>query len=66
MTLNEVKKLHCGDEVYWTDPDGGLCSRHYKIKAISINSADDDDEEAIICLEDEDGSYVEVYAHELS
>jgi hypothetical protein len=60
MTKEEAKQLHCGDEVYWTDPDEGLCSRYYNIKAIYW--ANDD----VICIEDEDGSYLECFAHELT
>ena len=59
MTIEQVKNLHCGDEVWWTDPCGGKCSRSYKLTYIQIY----DD---IICIEDVDGSYLECYASELS
>lgn len=62
MTLEEVRLLHRGDEVWWEDPDEGKCSRHYKILEIEII----DIEEEAISLVDEDGSVLECFASELS
>jgi len=50
--------LREGDEVYWNDPDNGICSGIYKIK--EFLSAE------ILLIENEQGSEVEVFRHELS
>lgn len=62
MTIEEVRRLHRGDEVWWEDPDNGTCSRHYKILTIEVP----EHEEGVITIEDEDGSVLECYADELS
>lgn len=36
MTNKQARKLQVGDEVFWTDPDHGLCSRIIKIKSIEF------------------------------
>jgi hypothetical protein len=59
MKLSETKKLAPGDEVYWTDPDGGICSRIYKIQSISVNGS-------IVVIQDVDGSVLECFARELA
>ena len=50
--------LREGDEVYWNDPDNGICSGIYKIK--KFLSAD------ILLIGNEQGSEVEVFIYELS
>ena len=59
MRLRDLKKLHSGDEVFWTDPDEGRCSRHYIIAEIEFVGG-------IVKLTGKDGSYLECYARELS
>ena len=34
MTLDEVKLLQRGDQVFWRDPDNDICSRYYHILEI--------------------------------
>ena len=60
MTIQEVKQLHNGDEVFWNDPDEGKCSRHITIKHISIWGDD------VVKITGEHGYCLECYAHELS
>ena len=60
MKISDVKKLHKGDEVYWNDPDAGVCSRFYRIKTIDCTHS------SVITIEDMDGSVIECYARELS
>ena len=60
MTLNQIKQLHKGDEVFWVDPDGGKCSRIYKINSIEIRQ----DVKTVIITEN-DGSILECFASEL-
>jgi len=45
-------------EVYWTDPDDGLCSGWYTIRTFIS--------EEIVLLTNEEGSEVEAFVHELS
>jgi hypothetical protein len=59
MTIKEVKKLHNGDEVYWTDPDDGACSRYITIQTIVLNGD-------VVCITDKDGDSLECFAEELS
>ena len=59
MTLKEVKRLHPGDEVYWNDPDDGICSRVYTIASIVVNGN-------VVSITDVDGSVLECFAKELS
>lgn len=63
MTLEDVKNLHSGDEVFWNDPDDGLTSRVYKIQTIKTLELSDG---AIILITEPDGSTMECYAEELS
>lgn len=60
MKMKDIKKLHRGDEVFWTDPDGGKCSRHLKILSISVRNKDD------ITMVDLKGGVVQCTAAELS
>ncbi len=60
MTLDKIQKLHTGDEVLWTDPDNGMCTRMFKIRSIEIKDTD------VVSIEDQDGSVVECFISELS
>ena len=40
MKIQDVKKLAPGDEVYYNDPDDGICSRFYIISKIEIVGGD--------------------------
>ena len=59
MTLNEARSLQPGDEVHWTDPDGGLCSRDFVIAEIHIQG---DERVSIVSVEGDD---LEAYPREL-
>ena len=59
MRLKEIENLQNGDEVFWTDPDDGIGSRHITIQAIRIKGE-------VVCIVGKDGSELECYAHELS
>jgi hypothetical protein len=55
LTIND---LHEGAEVYWNDPDDGICSGWYIIeKAIT---------DEIVLLRNDAGSELEAYISELS
>lgn len=60
MRIDKAKKLRPGDEVFWNDPDEGLCSRTLKIHSIEFVPPN------VFKIEEVDGSYVEVYAKELA
>ena len=59
MTTNQVRKLHNDDEVYWNDPDDGICSYQIEITDIWF-------EGEIVCIIDQDGNYLECLVEELS
>lgn len=59
MKMTHIRKLHHGDEVFWNDPDDGICSRHYIIGTIEIKGN-------IICITDKNGDYLECHARELT
>ena len=59
MTITQAAQLAVGDEVYWNDPDNGLCSRYYTIGQIEING------EIVKIWDYSDGSYIECFANEL-
>lgn len=61
MTIEEIKQLHTGDEVYWNDPDEGRCSRVYKILTIEYN-----EEERVVTIMEDDGSVLSCFPEELS
>jgi len=63
MNKKQVKALHNGDEVYWNDPDEGLCSKYIVIRHITLMDETDD---PIICITSNDGDDLECFAHELS
>jgi hypothetical protein len=54
----KTKKLGCGDEIYWEDPDDGICSRFITIQNISLAGE-------AVCIKGKDGSYLECFPHEL-
>jgi hypothetical protein len=60
MRTQDALELTSGDEVFWTDPDEGLTSRHLTISMIEIIGGD------IFKIWDIDGGYLEGYLHELS
>jgi len=49
MTTAEVKALKPGDNVYWQDPDDGLCSRTLTIRTIDASRDD------FVVIEDTEG-----------
>ena len=59
MRVAEAKKLATGDQVFWTDPDDGACSRHYTILAIEVVGN-------VVTIEEPDGSVLECFARELA
>jgi hypothetical protein len=63
MDLKQAKKLREDDEVYWTDPDDGLCSCIYTISRIEII---EDGRQTFAKIWDSNNSYNECYLDELS
>jgi hypothetical protein len=59
MTLDDVKQLVNGDDVFWNDPDDGACSRVVTIGTLTVNGE-------VVCIRAKDGDYLECFAHELS
>ena len=59
MTIEEVFKLKAGDEVFWNDPDGGICSRYVRVMEVEFVGD-------ILCLTDNDGITLECFPYELS
>lgn len=59
MTSRKVKDLQPGDQVYWSDPDDGLCSRMLTIQSIEV-------EGNIVCITDINNGYLECFPEELS
>lgn len=69
MTLDQVRQIQPGDQVFWNDPDEGTCSRVLTVQTIEINVDSEDDGEdmdIIVSIMEPGGSVVECYAHELS
>ena len=62
MRLRDFKNLHDGDEVYWTDPDEGKCSRYLTIREYNIL----DEDVGLVEIWDKDGSYLQCFLNELS
>lgn len=58
MHVAKAKKLHQGDQVFWSDPDNGTCSRILTIQTITVVGD-------VITIMEPDGSVVEAYAREL-
>lgn len=61
MTIDQVKALHTGDQVFWDDPDCSIQSRYYTIAEIVILN----EKEEIVQITGNDGDMVECYAKEL-
>jgi hypothetical protein len=67
MTYKEVLKLQPGDEVYWNDPDDGVCSRYYRIQSIDVApNMGACGRHTVVHIQDVDGSSLECFPHELS
>lgn len=54
-----VRSLKPGDEVFWTDPDNGACSRSYVIDGLTVNGD-------CVRIVDKSGDVLECFRHELS
>lgn len=59
MRITDVKRLHSGDEVYWEDPDNGLCSDFVRIKEIEFIPPN------FVRIMSPDGFVLECFAREL-
>ena len=59
MTFEEVARLRNGDEVFWNDPDEGLCSRYIIIQTIEVKGD-------IVVIQEDDGTTLECFAEELT
>lgn len=59
MEIRNIKNLSNGDEIFWNDPDNGICSKHITIQNIRIVGE-------ILCITGIDGIYLECFARELS
>lgn len=60
MNKKQLKQLGTGDEVFWTDPAEGTCSKHITIQTINLEHY------PIVQITGKDGSDLECYAKELS
>lgn len=60
MSVANVRKLQPGDEVTWSDPDAGTCSRTGRISTIEVRS------DGFVRLTWADGADLECWARELS
>ena len=58
MNIENIKKLHSGDEIFWNDPDDGLTSRYITIQSIKITGD-------VIAIYGKDGDELECFAHEI-
>jgi len=54
----KFEEIHEGAEVYWNDPDAGICSGYYTV----YRFLNDD----VVVLTNKQGSLVEAFIHELS
>lgn len=61
MTIEQALELRHGDQVYWSDPDNGLCSGILTIGDISVNV-----ETGAIVITDITGDDIECWPEELS
>lgn len=59
MTIKQARELNPGDEVFWKDPDQGLCSKAIVIDTIIV------EDDGIVKLSDRNGGYLECWVHEL-
>ena len=53
----KIDELHVGAEVFWNDPDDGICSGMFKVTKII---SDD-----IIQLQNDEGSVIEAFVSEV-
>ena len=60
MTLEEVARLHPGDEVHWEDPDEGMCSKTGNVVYVSMNT-----DNSVVVVLFTDGTYLECFPSEL-
>ena len=61
MTKKQAKALQPGDQVYWSDPDEGTCSR-----LLTICSIDFKEDGNVVEIMEPNGRVVECYVRELS
>ncbi len=61
MTLDQVLELRHGDQVFWNDPDNGLCSGALTIGDISVNV-----ETLVVTITDIMGDDIQCFPDELS
>lgn len=61
MNIKDVLKLRKDDEVYWNDPDNGLCSKTLKILKIEVRKP-----LQTVIITDVNGDTLECFASELS
>jgi hypothetical protein len=54
------EQIQTGDEVFWTDPDQGKCSRHLIVQTIEIRQC------MSVRIVDVEGGELECFASELS
>lgn len=60
MNIDQAKQnIQSGSMVFWSDPDGGICSRTMKVRTVSFTS------ESVTIVE-HDGSVVQCPLDELS
>lgn len=59
MRIGDVVKLRTGDQVTWTDPDKGICTRTFTIASIWFD-------QGVIKITDTEGGELECYPRELS
>lgn len=59
----DVKNLVPGDEVFWTDPDEGLCSRTYQVNNIVIECEDGN---YMVTIYEKNGDTLQCWIEELS
>jgi len=57
--------VRVGDEVFWADPDDGLCSGVYTVDAILTPDGLAAEAEDVLLLATPDGSLLEAFLHEV-
>lgn len=67
----KLSEIHTGAEVYWTDPCEAVGDEHssgyYRVLDILAGEDQtDEDTDIIICIQNEAGSFAEVFNSELS
>lgn len=58
LTKKQVANLHSGDQVFWSDPDDGFCSKSLTIASIEFNGN-------VVRIISQDGDSLECFANEL-